>query len=285
MNRARLAAVAITVLAMAAMSQTAAPQLAAQTAPGGVAHELTPSDLNRIPLPPPDGLKPLQAADGSVTLEWKPVNRAAEYEVFRLDGSNGKAIAIGRTKDSSFPLGMAADSDTFAVSSIDARGNASEVSDGVKARAQKRSAEADASESCIEDVWASFNRKSYEETLATAGHCIEQFGQRASREQTSLAALKGRAPAMGLDKMPDAETLSLQWAINDVSASWCLRGQAAEQLFDRTKESRYLQLAKDSYAAAAKLSFGIRKEPAGWFWSPAKVASDRLAGLTVKTAQ
>jgi hypothetical protein len=57
--------------------------------------------------------------------------------------------------------------------------------------------------------------------------------------------------------------------LNDVAACHFLKGKAYEKL------GRAVD-AKKAYTEAKKLTLGRVWDPAGWFWSPAEGAGDRL---------
>ncbi len=133
---------------------------------------------------------------------------------------------------------------------------------------------------CLRKAWDALNQSKYSEALEAASDCIDQFSARALRDEGALEAAQEKQPPIGaVDNAFDRKKILERWAVNDVAAAYFVRGQAAEQLLKQRKGRRYLQVARESYAGAARLRYGRCWDPQGWFWSPAEAASDRLVAM------
>jgi len=137
-----------------------------------------------------------------------------------------------------------------------------------------------AEQPCLKKAWAAMNQSNHQQALEAAEECIDQFSARALRDETALETVQERAPATGpVESAFDKKKIFDRGVLNDVAASYFVRGQAAERLLKKTQNKRYKQIAAESYTAAARLKYGRCWDPGGFFWSPAEAASDRLIAL------
>ena len=139
---------------------------------------------------------------------------------------------------------------------------------------------ATAQQTCLKNAWTAFNQGDYAHAIDAASDCIDQFSARAARDQAALEAAHEKLPPTGaVDSSFDKKKVFDRWAVNDVATAYFVRGQAAEQLNKRRAGARYKQLARDSYSAAARFSYGRCWDPQGFFWSPSEAAADRILAL------
>ena len=112
-------------LAMLAIPVPASCQSAKPASTG----ELTPSEMDRVTIPPPKDVRVKQEGE-SMAVAWKPspLKRVVEYKVFRFDNDGKKFVEVGRTKSSNFPVTKVDLDSAFAVSAVDYRGNQSPLS-------------------------------------------------------------------------------------------------------------------------------------------------------------
>jgi hypothetical protein len=137
-----------------------------------------------------------------------------------------------------------------------------------------------AEQPCLKKAWAAMNQSNHQQALEAAEECIDQFSARALRDESALEAAQERPPATGVvESAFDKKKIFDRGVLNDVAASYFVRGQAAERLLKKTRNPRYKQVAVESYTAAARLKYGRCFDPGGFFWSPAEAASDRLMAL------
>ena len=120
-------------------------------------------------------------------------------------------------------------------------------------------------------AWESFNKKDYEDAIRYADLCAKQFRQTAEELQEKLTKAKASLP-IGAATEEDKQRVFANGPLNDVATCLFIRGRSSEGV-QRVKE------AKQAYLATMKYTFARCWDPAGWFWSPAEAASDRLARL------
>jgi len=72
------------------------------------------------------------------------------------------------------------------------------------------------------------------------------------------------------------EKIFKNWAVNDVSTAYYIKGLSAKKLYQSTSDKSYKEMAEESLKKACSLSFGRCWDPKGWFWSPCAAAEDEL---------
>jgi len=133
-----------------------------------------------------------------------------------------------------------------------------------------------AQERCLKNAFNYFNSAEYEKVIQSTNECIDKFARAAKIQQNKL--IKKYQPGV-----PNSENISQvifqQGLVNDVAASYFLKGRSGEYLYQRTGELKYRQIAEEAYKNAMVLDYGLIWDVKGWFWSPSEAASDRLDGL------
>jgi hypothetical protein len=121
-------------------------------------------------------------------------------------------------------------------------------------------------------AFESFNADRFEQAIAAADRCIDEFRAGAAEQQAELERAKVPRPPIG--KVTDAQRKAIEerGLLNDVATCFWIKGRAAQSL------SRVDQ-AREAYEAAARLSYARCWDPAGFFWSPPDDARNRLAGM------
>lgn len=140
-----------------------------------------------------------------------------------------------------------------------------------------------AQQACLTRAWDAFNKKDYKGAISSAEECIDDFAARADKQQAALAS-RWNCEKDFIGAVPndaDRKKVSENWAVNDVSAAYWIKGRSAEYLCrSKTKVdlAKYRKLAEAGYEGARTLSCGRVWDPRdkGFFWSPAESASERL---------
>ena len=104
--------------------------------------------------------------------------------------------------------------------------------------------------------------------MENAQKCIDLFETTATEQQAKLTS----APPDGAVSDDQKKAIYANWALNDVGTSYWIKGQALEKL-GRVND------AKEAYKGAQKFPYARTWDPKGWFWQPAKAASERLMKL------
>jgi hypothetical protein len=117
------------------------------------------------------------------------------------------------------------------------------------------------------------NIGNYAEATAKSQECIDRFEGQAVRDQQTFTASGSPTPPVGAvaDEKRKNEIFA-RGVLNDVATCYFIKGQALEKL-DRISE------AKEAYKGSLKFPDSRTWDPAGYFWSPAQGASDRIAKL------
>ena len=123
------------------------------------------------------------------------------------------------------------------------------------------------SEALTQAAWDALE-KAPNAAVENARQCIDLFEATATEQQAKLTT----APPDGAVSVEQKKAIVANWALNDVATSYWILGQALEKL-DRVDE------AKEAYQGAERFPYGRTWDPKGWFWQPAKAASDRLEKL------
>lgn len=113
----------------------------------------------------------------------------------------------------------------------------------------------------------------WEEAVRKSDEVIAQFAGSAAVEEETLARAQMVQPPTGKVAKEQRDGIFVRGVLNDVAASYFIRGRALEQL-GRIGEARR------AYEEAAKLSYGRTYDPRDEsFWSPAEGALGRLRTL------
>jgi hypothetical protein len=137
-----------------------------------------------------------------------------------------------------------------------------------------------AQQACLKKAWYEYNKKNYSEAITAADDCIDDFGPKATKEQSQLTTQNVKNPPTGaVQSGADKQQIFERWAVNDVSTAYFVKGRSAEYLYKKQKLPKYKVTAEEAYRGAIKLSYGRCYDPQGWFWSPAEAAQERLDAL------
>ena len=129
---------------------------------------------------------------------------------------------------------------------------------------------------CLKQAWAAYEKKDYPAAISAADQCIDDFGPKAEKEQAALEAKRTPVPPTGdVSNAADKKAIFERWAVNDVSASYFVKGRSAEYLYKRGS-SAHKKVAEEAYQGAIKLSYGRVFDPKRGFWSPSEAASERM---------
>jgi hypothetical protein len=134
-------------------------------------------------------------------------------------------------------------------------------------------------EACLNKAWKAFGAEDYETAIKNCNECIENFGDAANEMQGKLEAA-GKTnesfPAGGVNAEMK-EKIFENWALNDVSTAYYIKGVSAKRLFESNSDKSYKQMSEEALKETCSLSFGRCWDPNGWFWSPCDAASDELS--------
>jgi hypothetical protein len=121
-------------------------------------------------------------------------------------------------------------------------------------------------------AWDAYNDKDYGKAIAKAQECVDEFKASADREQAKLENEGVPLPPTG--KVSDAEwhVIIERGLLNDVATCYFIIGRSAEHLGQ-------IDVARGAYGHAMKYTYARTWDPAGFFWSPAEAAGDRLSNL------
>lgn len=129
-------------------------------------------------------------------------------------------------------------------------------------------------------AWAQLDAQDYEKAIESALDCIEQFEQRARAIQEELTKANAQVPKDRVDDKGEREKVFSRGPLNDVAACYFIIGEANRKLLK--KDSTKLAAARKAFEEARKLTHARVWDSGGFFWSPAEVASDRIAILPPK---
>jgi hypothetical protein len=121
-------------------------------------------------------------------------------------------------------------------------------------------------------AWKAYNKQDYVEAIAKAQECIGGFRPQAVREQQEYAAGGNTPLPVGAVDEVEKRKIFSRGGLNDVATCYYIKGQALEKL-GRIGE------AKDAYKSAQQFPDARTWDAAGFLWSPAQGAADRLAVL------
>jgi hypothetical protein len=126
----------------------------------------------------------------------------------------------------------------------------------------------------VREGWDALNGKRYEQALTVSKECIDQFGEQARDDERALVEAHEPEPSEAhVDKdSPKAQKIFHQGVLNDTAACYVIAGKSLEAT-SQTGEAR------KTYEALIVLKHALIWDPQGWFWSPAKFATRRLAAL------
>jgi hypothetical protein len=134
-----------------------------------------------------------------------------------------------------------------------------------------------AEEPCLRNAWDALNKKDYIAAIHASDECINNFHQKAERDQSALTQKGEPAPPTGVASDADKQRIFSRGVLNDAATAYFIKGKAAEAL--AKKNSEYLAAARTAYQKAKNLTYARVWDPQGWFWSPSEAAADRLAEL------
>lgn len=123
------------------------------------------------------------------------------------------------------------------------------------------------SASLTSEAWQALEKKDY----ATAKARIEKCRQLYEAKAVEMQA--------GLTSLPASDKTHSYWALNDVGTCVFILGKVAEAEGKPKEALRHYQEVVDRFS----LSQCWDKQ--GWFWQPAVAAKERLAALTLETAE
>jgi hypothetical protein len=146
-------------------------------------------------------------------------------------------------------------------------------------------------EKCLKDAWSKFNASDYDAAINNANSCIDNFAQDADELEMKLQ--KEHAPVIPPEQVSseaDKHKVFKQGLLNDVAAAYIVKAKAAEALAEKrfksaSEKAALKRKAIGAYEAACHYEHALVWDPGppgsdhGWFWSPFKVASHRLAKL------
>jgi hypothetical protein len=124
------------------------------------------------------------------------------------------------------------------------------------------------SEALITVAWGAWDAKNYQEVIIFTQQCIDNFEGEALAQQAALAS----DPPVGTVPKPTADTIFLNWALNDVATSFYLLGKAQLALGNTLE-------AKDAFLRVSDFPGGRAWNPEGFFWSPLEAAQRELANI------
>ena len=135
-----------------------------------------------------------------------------------------------------------------------------------------------AQQACLNKAWKAFGEENYEDAIKHCDECIETFGEAATKMQSELEAAgnkNGSFPS-GVPSEEMKDKIFSNWAVNDVSTAYYVRGLAAEKHYRATGDKTYKEMAKESFKETCSFPFGRCWDEQGWFWSPCEAAQEKL---------
>ncbi len=123
------------------------------------------------------------------------------------------------------------------------------------------------SASLTSEAWQALEKKDY----ATAKARIEKCRQLYEAKAVEMQA--------GLTSLPAPDKAHSYWALNDVGTCIFILGKVAEAEGKPKEALRHYQEVVDRF------SWSQCWDKQGWFWQPAVAAKERLAALTLETAE
>lgn len=134
---------------------------------------------------------------------------------------------------------------------------------------------------CLDKAWTALGEEDYKNAIKNADECIQTFGDAAQKMQRELeeAGNTDKSFPFGGVNKKTKEKIFKNWAVNDVSTAYYIKGLSAKKLYASTSDKSYKEMADESLKGACSLSFGRCWDPQGWFWSPCAAAQDELAKM------
>jgi len=134
---------------------------------------------------------------------------------------------------------------------------------------------------CLNKAWDALDAKDYKNAIKYCDECIQTFGESARKMQTGLekAGNTDKSFPVGGVNEKTKEKIFKNWAVNDVSTAYYIKGLAAKKLYQSTSDNSYKEKAEESLRETCSLSLGRCWDPQGWFWSPCAAARDELAEM------
>jgi len=120
-------------------------------------------------------------------------------------------------------------------------------------------------------AWDALNKEKFDEAIKAADKCIEEFLPAAKRIEEELEKKKESTPNGVVNESEKAKVFA-NGLLNDVGTCLFIKGRSLEKLNKK-------DAAKAAYVLTKSLKHARSWDPAGWFWSPAEAAADRLALL------
>ena len=137
-----------------------------------------------------------------------------------------------------------------------------------------------AQQDCIQSAWDAINADKDQEAIEYCDQCIDRLTENADKRMEELKAqgMKASDFPTGVVNESQEKGITENWAINDISTAYFIKGRAAESLFDasNSKDKAYKKMATESYKKACEYGYGRCWDPKGWFWSPCDASKDRL---------
>lgn len=119
-------------------------------------------------------------------------------------------------------------------------------------------------------AWQALGEADYTRALRVTEECIASFGDAAARQQLNLNRTEAPIPPIGEVTRDEGRDIMSRQSLNIAAACYLIRGDAADRL-------QQTALAQQAWSAAVDLPHARVWDPAGFFWSPAEAAQDRLA--------
>ena len=114
-------------------------------------------------------------------------------------------------------------------------------------------------------AWGALERKDYAAARIAITRCQTLYGAKAEEMQKSLTIL------------PDKESASQQWALNDVGTCTFILGKVAEAENKKEEALAAYKMVVEKYGYSQCWDNG------GWYWQPSVAAKERIAALTLET--
>lgn len=123
------------------------------------------------------------------------------------------------------------------------------------------------SASLTSEAWQALEKKDYATAVARIEKCRQLYEAKAVEMQA------------GLTSLPAPDKAHTYWALNDVGTCVFILGKVAEAEGKPKEALRIYQEVVDRF------SMSQCWDKQGWFWQPAVAAKERLAALTLETAE
>ncbi len=115
-------------------------------------------------------------------------------------------------------------------------------------------------------AWEALNSGDYDDVMAYTDKCIELYADKAAEMQASLTEYAWE----------DNEKIFSYWALNDVGASYFIRGEAFFKQGKMADAKAAYQKVVDDYFYAQCW------DPQGWFWKPAEAAQMKIEEIAAE---